>query len=92
VVLELLQRSLVDDPQRWSIVDLAAAIVTGETRAVPVKRRVAVLLLYFTAAPFADGDVQFRRDLYGRDDRVLAALAKPFGFSPVDRGGASGRR
>ncbi|MCZ7566576.1 MAG: L,D-transpeptidase family protein [Burkholderiales bacterium] len=75
---------LLDDAERWSVVALAAAIATGETRAVPVKRRVAVLLLYFTAAPFGDGDVQFRRDLYGRDDRVLAALAQPFRFSPVD--------
>jgi murein L,D-transpeptidase YcbB/YkuD len=77
---------LLDDPVRWSAEALAAAIATGETRTVPVRRRVAVMLLYFTAAPYGDGDVQFRRDLYGRDARVLAALAQPFRFSPVDRG------
>ncbi|MCC6610198.1 MAG: L,D-transpeptidase family protein [Burkholderiales bacterium] len=76
---------LLDDPARWSAEALAAAIATGETRTVPVKRRVAVMLLYFTAAPYGHGDVQFRRDLYGRDARVLAALAQPFRFSPVDR-------
>jgi murein L,D-transpeptidase YcbB/YkuD len=80
---------LLDDPDRWSADALAAAVAalaaTGESRIVPVRRKVAVLLLYFTAAPYGDGDVQFRRDLYGRDARVLAALAQPFRFSPVDR-------
>jgi len=80
---------LLDDSERWTAEALAAAIAglvaTGETLTVPVRRKVAVLLLYFTAAPYGDGDVQFRRDLYGRDARVLAALAQPFRFSPVDR-------
>jgi murein L,D-transpeptidase YcbB/YkuD len=75
---------LLDDPERWSADALRAAIATGETRTVRVKRRVPVMLLYFTAEADEDGTVRFRPDLYGRDPRVLAALGAPFRFSPVD--------
>ena len=76
---------LLDDPERWSALEIEAAIATGATRTLPVGRRVPVLFLYFTAEADEDGTVRFRRDLYGRDPRVLAALRAPFRFSPVDR-------
>jgi len=75
---------LLDDPVRWSAPAIDVALAEGETRTLPVKRRVPVLFLYFTAEADADGTVRFRRDLYGRDPRVLAALRAPFRFSPVD--------
>ena len=75
---------LLDDPQRWNADALRAAIVTGDTRTVRVKRRVPVVLLYFTAEVDEDGTVRFHPDLYDRDPRVLAALGAPFRFSPVD--------
>jgi len=75
---------LLDDPEGWSADALRAAIGTGETRTVRVKRRVPVMLLYFTAEVDEDGTVRFRPDLYDRDPRVLAALGAPFRFSPVD--------
>jgi murein L,D-transpeptidase YcbB/YkuD len=74
---------LLDDPERWSAAAIGAAIQTGERRTVPVKRRVPVMLLYFSAAAEEDGAVHFRPDLYDRDPRVLAALGAPFRFSPV---------
>ncbi len=76
---------LLDDPVRWSAPAIDIALEPGTTRTLPVKRRVPVLFLYFTAEADADGTVHFRRDLYGRDSRVLAALRAPFRFSPVDR-------
>jgi murein L,D-transpeptidase YcbB/YkuD len=75
---------LLDDPERWSAEALRAAIASGETRTVRAKRRVPVMLLYFTAEADEDGTVRFRPDLYNRDPRVLAALGAPFRFSPVD--------
>jgi hypothetical protein len=42
-----------------------------------------------TAAP--DGQVQFRPDLYDRDAPIVAALARPFRFAPVDPGRPSAR-
>jgi murein L,D-transpeptidase YcbB/YkuD len=75
---------LLDDAERWSAEAVGAAVQTGETRTLPVKRRVPVLVLYFTAEAQADGLAQFRPDLYGRDAQVAAALRAPFRFSPVD--------
>jgi len=75
---------LLDDPVRWSAPAIDVALADGGTRTLPVKRQVPVLFLYFTAEADADGTVHFRRDLYQRDPRVLAALGAPFRFSPVD--------
>jgi murein L,D-transpeptidase YcbB/YkuD len=75
---------LLDDAGRWSAEQVHAAIANGETRTVPVKRAVPVLMLYFTAAPDGSGGIGFRPDVYGRDGPVLAALGRPFRFSPVD--------
>lgn len=65
---------LLDDPVRWSEDGLDAAIATGRTQTVPVRRRVTVMLLYRTAAIDTTGAVSFRSDLYDEDGRVLAAL------------------
>ena len=77
---------LLDDAARWSAPAIDIALATGATRVLPVRRRVPVLFLYFTAEAVADGTVHFRRDLYERDPRVLAALRAPFRFSRVDGG------
>ena len=76
---------LLDDAGRWSADAIQGAIASGETRTVPVKRQVPVMILYFTAQAQDDGSVRFTPDLYGRDARVLAALGSPFRFAPVDR-------
>jgi murein L,D-transpeptidase YcbB/YkuD len=75
---------LLADAERWSADRVREGIATGETRTVLVKREVPVLLLYFTAAPNDATGIAFRTDLYSRDGPVLAALARPFAFSPVD--------
>jgi len=75
---------LLDDPVRWNAAAIDIALASGETRTLAAKKRVPVLVLYFTAEADADRTVHFRRDLYGRDPRVIAALAAPFRFSPVD--------
>jgi len=54
---------------------LAREIRGGETRAVRFGHRVPVQLVYFTAWTDDNGQVQFREDIYGRDDRAIAALA-----------------
>jgi murein L,D-transpeptidase YcbB/YkuD len=77
---------LLDDPQHWSEQQLAEAIAGGRTQTVPVRRTVPVMLLYFTAATTASGELQFRPDVYGRDGPIIGALAAPFRFAPVDAG------
>ena len=76
---------LLDDAEHWGAEALRAAIATGETRTLPVKRGVPVLTLYLTADVEEDGVVAFRPDLYGQDTKVAIAMAAPFRFSPVDR-------
>ena len=51
------------------------AIGTGQTSYIPMKKTIPVYFLYWTAFADADGTVEFRRDLYGRDQRLIAAAA-----------------
>ncbi|MBL8445796.1 MAG: L,D-transpeptidase family protein [Zoogloeaceae bacterium] len=71
---------LLDDPGRWSLGQIQAALDAQTTRTLNVKRRVPVLILYFTAQADKDGGVTFRQDLYERDPEVLTALARPVQF------------
>jgi murein L,D-transpeptidase YcbB/YkuD len=75
---------LLGDPEHWDAPALRAAIESGVTRTLPLKRQVPVMLLYFTAEADANGIARFNPDLYGRDAGVLAALDAPFRFTPVN--------
>jgi len=67
------------DSANWSRAKLDAAIATGKTRNLSLRRRLPVLLTYWTAvADRADGSPQFFRDAYGRDPAFAAALERPF--------------
>jgi len=72
---------LLDDPERWNRDALLEAIATGETRSVFLKRRVPVMLLYWTAVAADGGVVEFHPDLYGGDAQVLKGLRAPFRFN-----------
>jgi murein L,D-transpeptidase YcbB/YkuD len=50
------------------------AVASGETLSVPLPHAIPVYLLYWTAFVDADGQVEFRDDIYGRDRRLAAAL------------------
>jgi murein L,D-transpeptidase YcbB/YkuD len=53
---------------------IANAVSSGETRYFPLRKRLPVYFLYWTAFTAADGVLQFRPDIYGRDKRQAAAL------------------
>ncbi len=70
---------VLDDPQQWNAaaidaVDRAAA----SSQNVTLKRKMPVLLAYWTAWVDAEGRMNFRRDLYGQDAEWAAALDAPF--------------
>jgi murein L,D-transpeptidase YcbB/YkuD len=55
---------------------LGRAMANGATSIVPVARPLPVYLLYWTAFVDEEGRLQLRDDLYDRDGRVAAALAR----------------
>jgi murein L,D-transpeptidase YcbB/YkuD len=77
----------------WSADSIEPVVADGHTLRVPVAEPVPVYLVYLTAFVDADGSVEFRDDVYGRDARLAAALARlhaPQESSSAD-GGARGK-
>lgn len=68
-----LARLLIDDPA-WDEARIASVIEGGKTENLVLRKRVPVLLAYWTAWVEPDGSLQLRKDVYGRDARWLAAL------------------
>ncbi|HLI20202.1 MAG TPA: L,D-transpeptidase family protein [Stellaceae bacterium] len=69
-----LARILIDS-DKWSRDAIDAAIATGQTQKIPLRKTLPVYALYFTAFVDPDGTVEFRDDVYGRDRRLAEALA-----------------
>jgi murein L,D-transpeptidase YcbB/YkuD len=61
----------------WSLAQVDAAIATGKRMIVPLDQPLPVHLAYLTAWVNKDGSVHFRRDVYGRDAILAAALLGP---------------
>ncbi|HVJ52345.1 MAG TPA: L,D-transpeptidase family protein [Aliidongia sp.] len=59
----------------WTPEALDQVIGEGSTRRINLAKAVPVSLVYFTAFVDADGTLEFRDDLYGRDRRLAEALA-----------------
>jgi murein L,D-transpeptidase YcbB/YkuD len=56
------------------VAQLGAAIASGTTQHFPMSRPLPVYFLYWTTFVNNDGTVEFRPDIYGRDQRLIAAL------------------
>ena len=69
---------VLDEPELWSSGRIDAVIAGGKLQNVTLKRKVPVLLAYWTAWEDAEGRMNFRRDLYGQDAKWAAALDAPF--------------
>ncbi|PKM02202.1 MAG: murein L,D-transpeptidase, partial [Gammaproteobacteria bacterium HGW-Gammaproteobacteria-6] len=67
----------LDDPAQWNRAAIDAAIASNQTRNVSLHRPVTVLLMYWSVDIHSDGRLGFKRDIYGRDSRILTELAKP---------------
>lgn len=75
-----LAKLLLDDPAQWNDATIAAVLARGETRNVTLGKRVPIMLAYWTAWVDDAGRVNFRRDIYGRDQRWAELLNAPFAF------------
>jgi L,D-transpeptidase YcbB len=66
---------------KWNEETIMAALETGREQTVRLPAPIPVHLLYWTAWVDPSGMVEFRKDVYGRDWRVLQALlSKPPGI------------
>lgn len=72
--LALAQYLLKD--QGWDHGRMEAAIAQGQRETVVLGRPIAVHLVYFTAWTDADGTMNFREDIYGRDRDLLLAITQ----------------
>jgi L,D-transpeptidase YcbB len=62
------------DEQGWDRDRIEATIARGQRKTVVLERPVPVHLVYFTTWVDADGTINFRKDIYGRDRDLLIAL------------------
>jgi murein L,D-transpeptidase YcbB/YkuD len=65
---------LAGTKENWTLDAIDGAIAEGDTRRVPLAHSVPVYLLYWTAFVDPDGGIEFRDDIYGRDQRLAAAM------------------
>lgn len=68
---------LLAGDRRWSAEKLDRALASLTDLTVKVAGRVPVHVTYATAWADADGTVEFREDVYGRDESLRAALEAP---------------
>ena len=71
--LELAELLLGDSPE-WPSEKIKAAMQQNKEQTASLKTPVDVLLLYLTAWTDGNGRVQFRNDIYMRDETILTAL------------------
>ncbi len=71
--LDLAAYVLRDDPA-WTKEKIAEAIDSGETKVIRLRDPLAVHILYWTTWVGVDGRVQFRQDIYLRDESLYRAL------------------
>lgn len=76
--LDLLEYVLRDD-QEWTSQRLCAALAEGREQVVRLPEPIPVHLIYRTAWVGDDGAIQFRKDIYGLDERLERAMDLPLG-------------
>jgi murein L,D-transpeptidase YcbB/YkuD len=69
---------LLDDPEDWNIRKIEQLIESAKTKTVHLDQPLPVFLLYWTAFVRFDGTVDFREDIYNRDDPILKDLDGEF--------------
>jgi murein L,D-transpeptidase YcbB/YkuD len=69
----LAARVMMGNPQ-WTLSAIDAAIASGKTQRVMLPHPIPVMMVYTTAWVDADGTIEFRDDIYGRDQRLNEVL------------------
>lgn len=80
---------LLEDDPTWDRARIDRVVASGVTTTVSLPEPLTVMLVYWTARADAEGTVYFRRDLYGRDARLIEHLDEPYRASPPRGTGAA---
>jgi murein L,D-transpeptidase YcbB/YkuD len=74
-----LAEALLKDSLKWNLNKIGELIDSEKTKTVYLKKSIPVLILYATAFPSLEDEfVQFRNDVYSRDQAILKQLREPF--------------
>ena len=71
-------------PQGWTPDQIGSAVDTGVETVVTLDVPIPVHITYITAFMTQDGELHYRRDIYGRDRKLIAALERRGGGSWAD--------
>ncbi|NLC71509.1 MAG: L,D-transpeptidase family protein [Desulfuromonadaceae bacterium] len=69
---------LLESPSAAGMRRLREALDSGKTKTIFLPRPMPIMLLYWTAQVGPDGEIIFKRDIYGRDSLLLQALDRKF--------------
>jgi murein L,D-transpeptidase YcbB/YkuD len=72
----------LDEQNAWSESALASVVETGQTQRIHLSNPIPVLIVYLTASTGPDQPVNFGRDVYDRDPRLLTVLDGSVTISP----------
>jgi murein L,D-transpeptidase YcbB/YkuD len=65
---------LLRDQEDWSLAKISEVIESRQRTVINLKMPIPVHLTYLTAWVNKDGSVHFRRDIYGRDERLMKVI------------------
>ena len=64
---------------------ITQAIDSGKTSTIPLKKKLPIYFLYWTAVADSEGKVQYQPDVYGRDRRLIAVMrSKQLRIASID--------
>jgi murein L,D-transpeptidase YcbB/YkuD len=72
---DLAVRILRNDPN-WPVEKIDAAMSQTTEKTVTLKKKIPVFIAYFTAFVDKDGDINFRKDIYSRDGKLLQLISE----------------
>jgi len=73
----MLAELVLNDPAKYNRSELEAIVASKKTQRINLSPKVPVVIVYLTASVDPGGKVRFYKDVYNRDQKVLAALNGP---------------
>jgi murein L,D-transpeptidase YcbB/YkuD len=83
---EKLANFLLKDSKAWSGDKIRTAMYSGKEKTVTLNYKTPVFIAYFTAFTSRDGDLNFRKDIYSRDQSLFDMMVKDngsFTYRPI---------